>query len=259
MCGQLFWIAQGRELKSIKCRCGCGGVPREGQFLRGHRMRLPEERERVSRQFAGHTPWWKQRGIPFPFENPMKGKKHSAETRKRYSEARKGKPKPPGFQVGEKNSNWGKGLFGKANPRFGRSWSKRQRIKISNSLKRYWKQLQADPIAMREYRMAHTHGKPEKADWREIKKKIKVRDGHQCVLCGFPGPRLAVHHKNGDHKDNRLDNGITLCNPCHAVLHAAAKLWNMNRTLPNATDLITKLARTHGKDVVRSRRKARLE
>ena len=44
----------------------------------------------------------------------------------------------------------------------------------------------------------------------------------RCAECGAT-ERLAVHHKNGDHYDNHLENLQVLCWPCHNRLHR--KLW----------------------------------
>ena len=54
---------------------------------------------------------------------------------------------------------------------------------------------------------------------RKTKYLIKARDGSRCVVCGETD-RLTIHHRNGDHSDNRHENLITLCETCHKKIHA---------------------------------------
>lgn len=51
---------------------------------------------------------------------------------------------------------------------------------------------------------------------------VKFRDGFACRDCGGLGgpPRgLEAHHIDRDKKNNRLYNGVTLCNSCHMARH----------------------------------------
>lgn len=59
-----------------------------------------------------------------------------------------------------------------------------------------------------------------------LKEKL-IEDGikeYKCEKCGItewegkPAP-LELHHINGDHFDNRLENLIILCSNCHAIEH----------------------------------------
>lgn len=56
--------------------------------------------------------------------------------------------------------------------------------------------------------------------WR---KSVYEKDDFACQKCGKKGGKLNAHHKNGYNldKENRLnvDNGITLCEPCHIEFH----------------------------------------
>jgi len=66
-------------------------------------------------------------------------------------------------------------------------------------------------------------------EWtEELRAAIRERDGHLCVACHNPQRRtgsgwgykkvLEVHHTNGDKHDNRPENLVSLCTPCHMRL-----------------------------------------
>jgi len=65
-------------------------------------------------------------------------------------------------------------------------------------------------------------------NWGSQKRKAKKRDNHQCQVCGYVsgGDRvLDVHHIkkaklfDGDFESaNHLNNLITLCRKCHALV-----------------------------------------
>lgn len=44
----------------------------------------------------------------------------------------------------------------------------------------------------------------------------------KCSTCGVT-ERLVVHHRNGNHQDNRLDNLQVLCESCHNRVHR--RIW----------------------------------
>ncbi len=59
----------------------------------------------------------------------------------------------------------------------------------------------------------------KKGKWNKIRKIVLERDDYTCFYCGHKAKKwMNVHHINhGD--DNDIDNLITLCVACHAVLH----------------------------------------
>lgn len=68
---------------------------------------------------------------------------------------------------------------------------------------------------------------PYSLDWHEIARSIRKRDGYRCVRCGESfrtrSRALDVHHRNGAKLDNRSDNLVSLCRPCHAREHASLR------------------------------------
>lgn len=63
-------------------------------------------------------------------------------------------------------------------------------------------------------------------DWEEAKRKVRIRDGHKCQMCGKDF-NLEIHHKtyrvNGKsivgHELEHLDCLVTLCGDCHSKVH----------------------------------------
>lgn len=48
-----------------------------------------------------------------------------------------------------------------------------------------------------------------------LRPEVLKRDNNKCVECGRGDITLNVHHKNHNHKDNRMENLETLCVNCH--------------------------------------------
>jgi 5-methylcytosine-specific restriction endonuclease McrA len=59
-----------------------------------------------------------------------------------------------------------------------------------------------------------------KSCWQKLRAQAKARDGHACRMCGG-GMRLQVHHivRPQDGGSDALENLVTLCSPCHRLLH----------------------------------------
>ena len=55
--------------------------------------------------------------------------------------------------------------------------------------------------------------------WSAVKHAVKKRDEGVCALCGQTKQRIAVHHINHTATDNRMENCIVLCEPCHVRYH----------------------------------------
>jgi len=60
-----------------------------------------------------------------------------------------------------------------------------------------------------------THG-----DWSRVREQILNRDKYTCVYCGFYCNKFQeVHHLDGDHNNNIVENLVTACSFCHATQH----------------------------------------
>ena len=124
--------------------------------------------KKMSQSHQGKSPW--NSGIP-----------RSKSTKKKISEARKGKYK------------------GKDNPNYGNH-------KLAGENHPNWK----DGVSFEPYPISWT---------KTLKKAIRERDNHRCQICGKStkknGRRLDVHHIDYDKNNLYPENLISLCKSCH--------------------------------------------
>ena len=117
----------------------------------------------------------------------MKGKHLSEETKKKISEANKGK------------TSWNKG---KKFPQYSRENNPNWNPNITDE----------ERIIKRKYK-----------EYEEFRTKVFKRDNYTCQLSGQIGGKLVVHHLNGYmlSESERLDinNGITLTEEIHKKFH----------------------------------------
>lgn len=69
------------------------------------------------------------------------------------------------------------------------------------------------------------------------------RDGNECRKCGMLGPRLDVHHIDGNASNNELNNLITLCHICHPAGMDAAEFCFWLETWPTWKEVMKELYR----------------
>lgn len=64
---------------------------------------------------------------------------------------------------------------------------------------------------------------------KEWSRAVRARDNHVCTQCGVTGVKLHAHHVKSwkHHPDFRydVDNGLTVCEPCHQALHKFKFHW----------------------------------
>ncbi len=112
-----------------------------------------------------------------------------------------------------------RGKMGKNNHQYGKKPSFETRLKLSNAAKKYWGP-RSNKNRTQEYdRIRHS---VEMKLWREA---VFKRDKYTCIWCGDDRGR----NLNADHIQEfahypelrfAIDNGRTLCIPCHKLRHS---------------------------------------
>ncbi len=71
-----------------------------------------------------------------------------------------------------------------------------------------------------EYRARPYAERRETQEWAVLKRRIHVRDGYRCRLCGRDGVELHIHHRTyKNYAQERVEDLITLCSECHSLFH----------------------------------------
>lgn len=171
-----------------------------------------ETKKRIGETARGRTPWNKNKKFPYKARYGMrgkvswsKGKQFSEEHKKKLSLAKLGKP-----------SN-----------RTGKKFTFEQLKNLSDAHlgQIAWNRGMKHPERSGEKHVAWKGGVTSlkrklavSTDWKEWRESIFVRDNYQCFDCGNKG-YLEPHHiiplKENLNKIFDINNGITLCRPCH--------------------------------------------
>ena len=153
----------------------------------------------------GCTPWWIKNGAEHPMKNPETKRKQS-ETRKRLF--REGKIDTKG----EKN-----GMFNKA------PWNKGKPFMKLDKNPNWHGGKSFEPYSL-EFN-------------KQTRKKIKERDNYNCQICGINQEKLnkiyndtykktlRIHHIDYNKQNNKPNNLISLCLPCHAKTNQNREDW----------------------------------
>jgi len=164
------------------------------------------------------------------------GYRHSAETKRRISVALKGKPKSSEHcqkmrarLTGRKTpvlSEAGRALISAANR--GKVVSEITRKKISEALSGPRNHFWRGGVTAKHLRVRAS------AAYRQWRTAVFERDGFNCVWCGAHGGRLNADHIKAfaAFPDLRfmIDNGRTLCEPCHRKTDTFAGNSKQKRT-----------------------------
>lgn len=113
-----------------------------------------------------------------------------------------------------------------------RFWAnQKNRIKRSMSIKIGWAKNREKVLGDKHW---NWHGGKTKNPYsleftKELREKIRKRDGNKCMECGVPQREcervLSTHHINYDKQDCREENLITLCVGCNVKANYGRKEW----------------------------------
>lgn len=93
-------------------------------------------------------------------------------------------------------------------------------------------------------------------NWREIRKKILIRDQYTCKYCGFGANKWQiVHHIDGNPDNNNDSNLETICPMCNLINHSGqgcvvqgiVDLYKESKFTQNIIIQITRKMRANGK------------
>ena len=154
-----------------------------------------------------------KRGLSMSGENhPLYGVGHTEEAKRKMSESTKG------MYLGENNPFYGKHHTDEAkqrisasrqnytnenHPWYGRPHTEESKLKMRNTKSQLLENYEYDPDKEQE----------------EYRRKAIEYYGYVCEVCGCVEGMLVVHHINGDHYDDRIENLVVLCPSCHAKAH----------------------------------------
>lgn len=142
--------------------------------------------------------------------------KTSKETKHKLSLANKKVIRTP-----EWNKNVSNAKIGSKNPMFGKKLSEEHRRKISESHKGDKSYLWKGGISKENKNERNFNSTTfEYKNWR---RKVFERDYYTCIWCGYKGDKIHADHIKEYKKYPELrlnvDNGRTLCIPCHKLRH----------------------------------------
>ena len=75
---------------------------------------------------------------------------------------------------------------------------------------------------------------------RDLSRLIRERDSNMCVVCG-KADNLHIHHIDGDRRNNKLSNMVTICATCHQANHFKGKVKRLPDDLNEFLDSLKRL------------------
>lgn len=202
-----------------------------------------EYKRKLSLAHKGQIAWNKgKKGVmPAPWNkgkkglqvSGMKGKHLSKETKKKLSEILKGRPSSFKNKLHTKEAKLKNRLAHLGKPTWNKGktgiYSEETLRKMSESLSGEKSQFWRGGKSFEPYNSEFN---------RRLKEQIRKRDGYRCQECLTPQAelvvntksgvrhcKLSIHHIDYDKKNNKPENLISLCRPCHAQTNFDAKYW----------------------------------
>jgi len=179
-CSVIYW----------KCKCECGII----KYIDGRSLRNGTTKSCgcLNKEINSK----RLKGISFNKDHKDRISKALLGKKKSISHIENMRKSLIGKRIGEKNPNFGKGLFGIDNP----NW-------------RGGKSFEPYPLG-----------------WtKTYKEQIRYRDGYKCQYCGVPeietGRKLYIHHINYDKNNIKSENLISLCLSCHSKTNFNRDNW----------------------------------
>jgi len=200
------------------CACGCGELANPGRkYINGHQNRGKVHTAETRRKFS---------------ESHI-GNHHTEEAKRKISEAFRGEKHPQYGKRGVDSPNYGTHMSDEAKQkisraRMGMKFSEEHKQNLSKATTRYlqnqrWNALVGsfikgspirdwiDPLISNTYAID---------DWRYA---VYARDNYTCKVCGATNCVIHAHHIMTKHKYPDLaydvDNGIALCKRCHESVY----------------------------------------
>jgi len=215
-------------------------------------------KRKISEAKRGLTPWNKGKTGIYSEETLRKigdasrRRKYTEETRRRMSEAHRGKKRLPFSEDHKRRISESK--RGENHPMFGKKFSAERRVKISDSLRgrkhteghrrnnadaQCGKKLSEETkLKISEAFRGENHpnwqgGKsfePYGLEFNsEIRQQIRERDNFTCQECNYTedqlGRTLSIHHIDYDKRNNDPENLVSLCNSCHSQTNFSRADW----------------------------------
>ncbi len=166
-------------------------------------------------------------------KSPMEGKRHTEEAKKKISMRIKGKK-----HTEETKRKIGFAQKGSKHHMYGKTHTKEAKLKLSKAFKG-----RTSPMKGRKFTDKHrkklslSHRGEKSSLWKGgissspygkeftllLKEAIRYRDGYTCVVCSNIAKN--VHHIDYDKQNNTKINLVVLCRNCHALTNNNRDYW----------------------------------
>ena len=175
----------------------------------GYKIHSDEHKKALSKKFKGRV-------------SPMKGRKHTPETKKKMSLTRKGRK-----WTKESKDKWSEKCKGKGNNFYGKTHSDEYKERLKKEL------TGENNVNWKGGITPESKLRLSKAEWKKIRLEVYKRDNYKCRDCGVKCTNskkqtwktIQCHHLISwrEIEKEDIDNLITLCCRCHGKRHGRSK------------------------------------